>query len=66
VSDTLEDAVIKINEIAESLARLELPKRVQTAVVELGFKFDAKGTVYVVSSGASASIKLSLTLKFNE
>jgi Trypsin-co-occurring domain 1 len=64
IDNTVDAAVSKITDTASSFAALTLPKEVTEAVVEMGFQFDAKGSIYLVSSTATASIKLTLKLTF--
>jgi hypothetical protein len=64
IDNTLEGAIEKIKRLASSFSVLELPKQVAEAGIEMGFQFDAKGTIYLVSSTATASIKLTLKLSF--
>ena len=46
----------------ESLSGSQIPP--ESAEIELGLQFTAKGNVYIVESQAAASIKVKLTYKF--
>ena|ERR1051325_5327285 len=56
-------ALNSIRSIVASVTQIAIPENVQEAEVELGFQFDASGSIYLVSTKASASIKLKLKLK---
>lgn len=66
VDASLDQIFSMVKSIGESArkALAEASKPPESAEIELGLQFTAKGNVYVVETQGSASIKVKLTYKF--
>jgi hypothetical protein len=59
----LADVLSIVGGVASSFGEALTSAPVESAIVELGLQFTAKGSVYVVGAEVQSAIKVSLTLK---